>query len=131
MSLSDPIANMLTNLRNAIRAYKETVDVPSSRLSGKILEIFKGDGYIDDYRLLKTNAQGTYRIYLKYENKKSAISGLRRISRPGLRVYADKETLPRVLRGLGTAVVSTSRGVLSDREARKLKVGGEVLCFIW
>lgn len=131
MSLSDPISNMLTNIRNAMRAHKETVDVPCSRLSGRILEIFKEDGYVDDFRLLKTTAQGTYRIYLKYENKKSAISGLRRVSRPGLRVYATKETLPRVLRGLGTAVVSTSKGVLSDREARKLKVGGEVLCYIW
>ena len=131
MSLSDPIANMLTIVRNALRANKETVDVPASRLLGKILEIFKNDGYIDDYRLLKNNTQGTFRIYLKYENRKPAIMGLRRISRAGLRFYTAKDKLPRVLNGLGTAVISTSKGVLTDREARKLKIGGEVICYIW
>ena len=131
MSLTDPIANMLTNVRNAVRAHKETVDVPASRLIGKILDIFKNDGYIEDHRLLKDNAQGTYRIYLKYENKKSTITGLRRVSRAGLRFYSAKDKLPRVLSGLGTAVISTSKGVLSDREARKLKIGGEVICYIW
>ena len=131
MSLSDPIANMLTNIRNSARVNKETVDVPASRLVGKILEIFKNDGYIEDFRLLKDTAQGTYRIYLKYENKKSAIMGLRRVSKPGIRIYSAKDKLPRVLNGLGTAVVSTSKGVLTDREARKLKIGGEVICHIW
>lgn len=114
-----------------MRASKETVDVPASRLIGKILDIFKSDGYIDDHRLLKNNPQGTFRIYLKYENKKPAILGLRRVSRAGLRVYAAKDRLPRVLNGLGTAVISTSKGVLTDREARKLKIGGEVICYIW
>ena len=127
MSLSDPIANMLTNIRNAVRTKKETVDVPASKLTGKILDIFKKDGYIDDHRLLKNNIQGTFRIYLKYENKKPAIIGLRRISRTGLRFYAEKDKLPRVLNGLGTAVITTSKGVLTDREARKLKIGGEVI----
>jgi len=131
MSLSDPIANMLTNIRNAVRVHKETVDVPASRMTGKILEIFKNDGYVEDVRLLKDNAQGTYRVYLKYENKKSAIMGLRRVSKPGIRVYSAKDKLPRVLNGLGTAVISTSKGVLTDREARKLKIGGEVICHIW
>jgi len=131
MSLSDPIANMLTNVRNAVRTRKETVDVRASNLIGKILEIFKTDGYIDDYRLLKDTTQGTFRIYLKYENKKPTITGLRRVSRVGLRHYAAKDKLPRVLSGLGTAVITTSKGVLTDREARKLKIGGEVICYIW
>jgi small subunit ribosomal protein S8 len=131
MSLTDPIANALTNIRNAIQAQKETVDIPASKLIGKILEIFKKDGYIEDVRLLKDNTQGTYKVYLKYENKKSAIIGLRRISKSGLRIYAPQDKIPRVLNGLGTAVLSTSKGVLTDREARKLHVGGEVLCHIW
>jgi len=134
MSLTDPIANLLTNIRNATRVKKETVEVPASRLTERILEIFKDDGYIEDFRLLKTNAQGSFKIYLKYDNKgerSSAIIGLRRISRPGLRVYARRDRVPKVINGLGTAVISTSRGVISDREARKLKVGGEVVCYIW
>jgi small subunit ribosomal protein S8 len=131
MLVSDPIANMLTMIRNAIQARKETVDIPASKLIGKILEIFKADGYIEDFRLLQDNVQGSYKIYLKYENKKSAIIGLKRISKSGLRIYAEKGSIPRVLNGLGTAVISTSKGVVTDREARKLGVGGEVLCHIW
>jgi small subunit ribosomal protein S8 len=131
MSLNDPISNLLTNLRNASRVRLETVDVPASKLSEKILEIFKNDGYIQEFRLMKTNAQGTFKVYLKYDGRKSSIMGLRRISRPGLRVYAENDRLPRVLNGLGTAVISTSKGVIGDREARKLKVGGEILCYIW
>jgi len=131
MSLTDPIANMLTIIRNALQARKETVDIPASKVIGKLLEIFKQDGYIEDFRLLKNNVQGTYKIYLKYEKKKPAIIGLKRISRPGLRVYAQREKLPRVLNGLGTAVISTSKGILTDREARRTKVGGEVMCYIW
>ena len=133
MAVSDPIANLLTCIRNAIMAKKESVDIPASRLSLKILEIFKNDGYIEDVRLLKDTAQGTLKIYLKpvVKNKKNAILGLKRISRPGLRVYVRAGEVPRVLNGLGTAVVSTSRGVLSDRDARKNKVGGEILCYIW
>lgn len=131
MSLTDPIANLLTNIRNANRVKKETVEVPASRLTERVLEIFKNDGYIEDFRLLKTNAQGTFKIYLKYDNKGPAIIGLRRISRPGLRIYAKSDRVPRVISGLGTAVISTSRGVITDREARKLKVGGEVVCYIW
>lgn len=131
MSLNDPISNVLTNIRNGIQIKEETVDVPASKLVGRILEIFKTDGYIEDFRLMKVTAQGSYKVYLKYENKKPAIIGLKRISKPGLRVYARRYKIPRVLNGLGTAVISTSKGVISDREARKLKVGGEVLCYIW
>lgn len=131
MSLSDPIADMLANIRNAVRVGKETVDIPASKLTGRILEIFKEDGYIEDSRLMKDTTQGTYKIYLKYENKKSGIIGLKRVSKPGLRVYIDRNNIPRVLNGLGTAVISTSKGVINDREARKLKIGGEVVCHIW
>lgn len=131
MSLSDPISNFLTNIRNAVSTRKETVDVPASKISERMLQIFKEEGYIEDFRLLKNNAQGTLKIYLRYENKKPAIIGLKRISKPGVRVYTDHESLPRVLNGLGIAVVSTSKGVMRDREARKLGVGGEVLCYIW
>lgn len=131
MSLNDPISNTLAMIRNAMQTRKENVDVPASKLIGKILDILKSEGYIEDHRLLKNNVQGTFKIYLKYENKKPAIIGMRRISRPGLRVYAPKDRLPRVLNGLGTAIISTSKGVLSDREARKLQIGGEVLCYVW
>ncbi|MDD3374890.1 MAG: 30S ribosomal protein S8 [Candidatus Omnitrophica bacterium] len=132
MSLSDPISNMLTSIRNAVQVKKETVDVPASKISEKILEIFKEDGYIEEFRLLKDSVQGTIKIYLKYEkNKKPFIIGLKRISKPGLRVYATHDKIPRVLNGLGSAVISTSKGVMDDRQARELKVGGEVLCYIW
>jgi len=122
---------MLTSIRNAIQVRKETVDVPASKLIGRILEIFKEDGYIEDFRLLKNNVQGTYKVYLKYENKKPVIIGIKRISKPGLRVYKSGGDVPKVLNGLGTAVISTSKGVVSDREARKMNVGGEILCYVW
>ncbi len=131
MSLNDPISNMLTNIRNAVQAHKETVDIPASKLTGKILEIFKTDGYIEDSRLMKDNTQGTYKVYLRYQKKVPAITGIKRISKVGLRIYVRGDRIPRVLNGIGTAVISTSKGVLHDREARKLKMGGEVLCHIW
>ncbi|MBF0593759.1 MAG: 30S ribosomal protein S8 [Candidatus Omnitrophica bacterium] len=131
MAVTDPIANMLTIIRNALKVRKETVDVPASKLLEKILHIFKQDGYIEDFRLLKDNKQGVLKIYLKYENKKSVITGLKRISRSGLRVYAGNDEIPRVLSGLGKAIISTSKGIIDDKEARKLKIGGEVLCYIW
>ena len=131
MSVSDPIADTLTIVRNAMHVRKETVEFPASKLLERILGIFKTDGYIEDFRLLKDDKQGVLKVYLKYDNNKPAIMGIKRISRPGLRVYADNGGIPRVLNGLGTAVLSTSKGVISDREARKLKVGGEVLCHIW
>lgn len=132
MSLTDPISNLLTNIRNASHAHKETVDIPASRLGQKVLEIFKSDGYIEDFRFIKDNKQGMLKVYLKYEkNKNSAIIGIKRVSKPGLRVYAKGDRIPRVINGLGTAVISTSRGVITDREARKSNIGGEVLCYIW
>ena len=131
MSMTDPISNLLTIIRNAANTQKETVDIPASKLGEKILEIFKTDGYIEDFRLLKDNKQGILKVYLKYENKNSVILGLKRVSRPGLRVYARQGKIPRVISGLGTAVISTSKGVITDKEARKNKVGGEVLCYVW
>ena len=131
MSMTDPISNLLTIIRNAANTQKETVDIPASKLGEKILEIFKTDGYIEDFRLLKDNKQGLLKVYLKYDNKQSVILGLKRISRPGLRVYARQGKIPRVISGLGTAVISTSKGVITDKEARKNKVGGEVLCYVW
>ena len=131
MSLNDPISNVLTIIRNGGRAKKESVDVPASKLTEKLLTIFKGDGYIDDFKRMQTNAQGSFRVYLKNGDGQGAIIGLKRVSRPGLRVYKPAVEVPRVLNGMGTAVISTSKGVMSDREARKQKVGGEVLCYIW
>ncbi len=132
MSLTDPISNLITNIRNAARARKETVDVPASKISQKILEICKGDGYIEDFRLLKDNKQGILKIYLKYEkDRKSVIRGLKRISKPGLRIYVERQRVPRVLNGLGVAIISTSKGVMTDREARKQKIGGELICEVW
>ena len=131
MSISDPIADTLTILRNALHARKETVEFPASKLLERLMGLFKNDGYIEDYRLLKDNKQGVLKVYLKYANSKPVIIGIKRISRPGLRVYADNGRIPRVLSGLGTAVLSTPKGVITDREARKLKIGGEVICYIW
>lgn len=131
MSMSDPISNLLTIIRNGVQVRKETVDIPASRMNEKILSIFKKNGYVEDYRMMKTNVQGAYKVYLKYENRKSTITGLTRISKPGLRVYKQKSELPRVLNGMGTAVISTSKGVVDEREARQMNVGGEVLCYIW
>lgn len=131
MSLNDPISNLLTIIRNGIRVHKETVDIPASKLAEKILEIFKRDGYIEDFRFMKSAVQGSYKVYLKYDHKQPAIIGLKRVSKPGLRVYAKGGRVPRVLNGMGTAVISTSKGVMNDRDARQMKVGGEVLCYIW
>ncbi len=131
MSVSDPIADTLTIIRNALGARKQTVEFRASKLLERVMGIFKKDGYIEDYRLLKDNKQGVLKVYLKYEDNKPGIMGLKRVSRPGLRVYADNNRIPRVISGLGTAVLSTSKGIITDREARKLKIGGEVVCYIW
>jgi small subunit ribosomal protein S8 len=131
MPVSDPIANMLTIIRNALKVRKESVDVPASKLLEKILIIFKQSGYIEDYRHLNDNKQGILKIFLKYESKKSVITGLKRISKSGLRVYTSGTEIPKVLSGLGKAIISTSKGIIDDKEARKLKIGGEVLCYIW
>src|ERR1700679_2643957 len=128
MSVSDPIADTLTILRNASNARHETGDFPASKLLERMMAIFKTDGYVEDFRLLKDNKQGILKVYLKYENTKPVIMGIKRISRPGLRVYTDNNRIPRVLNGLGTAVISSSKGLVTVREARKLKIGGEVLC---
>lgn len=131
MSLNDSISDFLTRVRNAIRAHKDSVDVPASTMIGHVLDLFKTNGYIEDFRLMKTTTQGSYKVYLKYDGKKSVITGLRRISKPGLRVYSEKVQLPKVLNGLGLAVISTSKGVMTDKDARKANVGGEVVCYIW
>lgn len=132
MPVSDPIADMLTRIRNAVKSRLEKVDIPGSRLKRDIAQILKEEGYIRDYEWIESGPQGTLRIYLKYGPQKSrVITGLKRISRPGLRVYAGKDDLPRVLGGLGIAIVSTPRGVMTDKKARQLGVGGEVLCYIW
>ena len=133
MSMSDPIADMLTRIRNANTAKHTTVDVPSSRMKLAIAEILVSEGYIKSYELLESGVKKTVRITLKFGKDKNekVIAGLKRISKPGLRVYASAADMPKVLGGLGTAIVSTNKGIITDKEARKLGVGGEVLAFIW
>lgn len=132
MVVSDPIADLLTRIRNANIAYHDRVEVPGSKVKRAIVQIMKDEGMIRDYEWLDNGHQGTIRIYLKYgPNKTRVITGLRRISRPGLRVYAKKDQVPRVLGGLGVAVISTSRGIMTDKKARQEGLGGEVLCYIW
>jgi len=132
MSMNDPIADFLTRIRNAQMAKFNKVDIPASNVLKEITRIMKDTGYILNYTLIDDNKQGVIRIYLKYGNqKKPAITGLKRISRPGLRRYVNVTDIPRVLNGLGIAVLSTSKGLLTDKQAIKDKVGGEVLCFIW
>ncbi len=131
--MSDPIADMLTRIRNANMRKHDTVDVPSSKMKLAIADILVNEGYIAKYEIVGEGTKKTIRITLKYTANKAerVISGLKRISKPGLRVYAGKENMPKVLGGLGIAIVSTNEGVLTDKEARKRGVGGEVLCFIW
>ena len=131
--MSDPIADMLTRIRNANTAKHDTVDVPASKMKIAIADILLNEGYITKYDIVEDGNFKTIRITLKYgvDKNEKVISGLKRISKPGLRVYANSEELPRVLGGLGTAIISTNQGVITDKEARKLGVGGEVLCFIW
>ncbi|MBM3254294.1 MAG: 30S ribosomal protein S8 [Candidatus Omnitrophica bacterium] len=132
MSISDSIGDMLTVIRNASRAKKEITEYPASRLGGEILRILKREGYIKNYRAIEDNKQGVFRVYLRYRRDKSPfISNLRRISKPGLRVYVKKDKIPFVLKGFGIAILSTSRGVMTDREAREFNAGGEVLCYVW
>lgn len=132
MQITDPIADMLTRIRNAGSARHQTVDVPASNMKKAIAQILLDEGYIKGYSVLKEDVQGTIRITLKYtQNREKAITGLRRVSKPGLRVYAGAEELPRVLKGLGVAIISTSKGVVTDKKARELNVGGEVLAFVW
>ncbi len=131
MSMTDPIADFLTRLRNAAIAHQRRVDVPASNLKKAIAKILYEQHYIDKYTELETAAPGTIRIYLRYYNGRPVLSGLKRVSVPGRRVYAGADELPRVLNGLGVAIISTNRGVMTDKEARRLNVGGEVICHIW
>ena len=132
MYCTDPIADMLTRIRNANSAKHEKVEVPASKMKKAIAEILKNEGYIKNYEIVDDGRQGVITITLKYgANKERAISGLKRVSKPGLRVYANSENMPRVMRGLGIALVSTSKGIMTDKAARKENVGGEVLAFIW
>ena len=132
MQITDSVADMLTRIRNANSAKHETVDVPASNLKKAIAQILLEEGYIKSYELVDNGNQGNIRITLKYLVKKqSAIAGLKRVSKPGLRIYAGAEELPKVLKGLGIAIVSTSKGVMTDKKARELHIGGEVLAFVW
>ena len=132
MQITDPIADMLTRIRNAGTAKHETVDVPASKMKISIAQILLDEGYIKGFQIIDDGTQGIIRITLKYlSGKQRVIQGLRRVSKPGLRVYAGADELPRVLNGLGIAIISTSKGVMTDKEARKLHVGGEVLAFVW
>ena len=132
MHITDPIADMLTRIRNANSAKHETVDVPASNMKKAIAQILLEEGYIKNFQLIDDGTQGVIRITLKYlPGKEQVIQGLRRVSKPGLRVYAGAEELPRVLKGLGIAIVSTSKGVMTDKAARAQHVGGEVLAFVW
>ncbi len=131
MHITDPIADMLTRIRNANSARHETVDVPASNMKKSIAQILLDEGYIKSYQIVDDGVQGVIRITLKYNGKDKVITGLRRVSKPGLRVYVGADELPRVLRGLGVAIVSTSKGVMTDKAARAAHVGGEVLAFVW
>lgn len=130
--MTDPIADMLTRIRNGNNAKHKSVDVPASKIKKEISEILLKEGYIKNYEVIDDDKQGTIRIDLKYgENNEKVISGIKRISKPGLRVYVHCEDVPKVLGGLGIAVISTSKGILTDKEARKNGVGGEVICYVW
>jgi small subunit ribosomal protein S8 len=131
MHITDPIADMLTRIRNANNAKHDTVDVPASNMKKSIAQILLDEGYIKSFQIIDDGTQGTIRIALKYNGKDKVITGLRRVSKPGLRVYVGADELPRVLRGLGIAIVSTSKGVMTDKAARAAHVGGEVLAFVW
>ncbi len=131
MAVTDPIADFLTRIRNASKAKKVKVDIPSSNMKKGLAEILKQQSFIEDYSIAEDNKQNILRIQLKYTNGQSAISGLKRISTPGLRVYKNSSDIPRVLNGLGIAVMSTSKGLLTDKEARTQSIGGEVVCYIW
>ena len=130
--MTDPIADMLTRIRNASHARHDSVDIPASRLKKELARVLKDEGFVRDVRILKEGSFETIRVYLKYgAHKSETIAGIRRISKPGRRVYATKDQIPRVLGGFGIAVLSTSRGVMTDRQARKERVGGEVICYVW
>ncbi len=131
MSMTDPIADYLTRIRNAAKAQRKRVDIPASRLKSEITRILKDEHYIQDFTIIEDNKQNVIRIALKYNDGESVIKGLERISRPGLRKYSNGDSLPRVINGLGIAVISTSKGVMTDKQARQAGVGGEVICYVW
>ncbi len=132
MQITDVVADMLTRIRNANTAKHETVEIPASNLKKAIAQILLDEGYIKAYDVIEDNKQGTIKVTLKYgENKQRIIQGLRRVSKPGLRIYAASQDLPRVKNGLGVAIISTSKGIMTDKEARKQNIGGEVLAFVW
>ena len=132
MNITDPIADMLTRIRNANNAKFKTVDIPASKMKKAIADVLLEEGYIKAFEEIDDGVQGILRIALKYDEKgNKVITGLRRISKPGLRIYAQKDELPKVLNGLGTALISTSKGIMTDKKARNLGVGGEVLAYIW
>ena len=131
MQMSDVIADMLTRIRNANNAKHETVDIPASGMKKAIADILVAEGYIKGYQIVEDGKQGIIRVTLKYNGKEKVIKGLRRVSKPGLRIYASCEDMPRVMNGLGVAIVSTSKGIMTDKEARKNNIGGEVLAFVW
>ncbi len=132
MTMTDPIADMLTRIRNANTVGHETVDIPASKMKKAIAEILTEEGYINGFDVIENGAQGTIKVQMKYgANKEKVISGIKKISKPGLKVYAKANEIPKVLGGLGIAIISTSNGIISDKEARKLNVGGEVICYVW
>ena len=132
MLTTDPIADFLTRIRNGNTANKETVEIPASKVKKSLAEILKEEGYIKDWEYIEDSKQGIIRVYMKYgANKEKVITGLKRISKPGLRIYAGSEELPKVLNGLGIAVISTSHGIMTEKHARKAGIGGEVLCYVW
>ena len=131
MQMSDVIADMLTRIRNANDAKHATVDVPASNMKKAIADILVKEGYVKGYQIVEDGKQGIIRVALKYNGKEKVIKGLRRVSKPGLRIYASCEDMPRVMNGLGIAIVSTSKGIMTDKEARKNNIGGEVIAFVW
>lgn len=132
MSMSDPLADFLTRIRNAVRANFDTVEIPQSKLKVSVAEVLKKEGYIADYQLADQGVQGVIKVELKYgPNREQVITGIRRVSKPGLRQYKKSGAIPKVMSGLGVGILTTSKGVVSDREARRLNVGGELLCEVW
>ena len=132
MVMSDPIADFLTRIRNGNMVMHEKVEIPASNTKKSLAEILKNVGFIKDYEYIEDGKQGVLRLYLKYgANREKVITGLKRISKPGLRVYAKKDEIPRVLGGLGIAIISTSQGIMTDKDARKAGLGGEVICYVW
>ncbi|MDI3481398.1 MAG: small subunit ribosomal protein [Tepidanaerobacteraceae bacterium] len=132
MAMTDVIADMLTRIRNANDAGHPTVEIPCSNMKKAIIQTLKDEGYIQDFEIIDDSKQGIIKVYLKYgPNKKKVISGIKRISKPGLRIYVKKDNIPKVMGGLGTVILSTSRGIMTDKQARKEQVGGEVICYVW